>query len=127
MILIDTNIVIDCFRGNENILSEIQKIGFKNIAISSVTVCEMYQGMKKTEKRETIELLRNFNKFLITEAISKRAEDLVYEYFDKGLKLPDALIAATVLENNLQLFTLNKKDFDFIKGIKFYKPTQKLL
>jgi len=127
MILIDTNIVIDCFRQNENMLSEILKIGFGNIGISSVTVCEIYQGMKKSEKRETVELLRKFNRFLITEAVSKRTESLVLENFDKGLTLPDALIAATALENNLLLFTLNKKDFNFIEGVKLYKPTKKFL
>ena len=127
MILIDTNIVIDCFQGNENMLSEILKIGFNNIGISSVTVCEMYQGMKKREKRETVELLRKFNKFFITENISKKTESLCLEYFSKGLFLPDALIAATALENNLTLFTLNKQDFDFIEGIKLYKPSKKLV
>ncbi len=48
------------------------------------------------------------------------------EYRDK-LAMPDALIAATAICNNLKIFTLNKKDFEFIKGIEFYKPTQKML
>jgi len=127
MILIDTNIVIGCFRGNEAILSELLKNDLSSIGISSVTICEMYSGMRKTEKRKTIELLRKFNKFFISENISKKTESLCLEYFQKGLALPDALIAATALENNLQLFTLNKKDFDFIEGIKFYKPSQKII
>jgi tRNA(fMet)-specific endonuclease VapC len=36
--------------------------------------------------------------------------------------VPDALIAATAISNQVALFTLNKKDFDFLDGIKFYKP-----
>jgi predicted nucleic acid-binding protein len=34
---------------------------------------------------------------------------------------PDCLIAATALNFSFELFTDNKKDFDFIKGVKFYK------
>ena len=34
-----------------------------------------------------------------------------------GLLIPDALIAASVIENDLLLFTRNQKDFQFIKGI----------
>lgn len=35
-----------------------------------------------------------------------------------GLKLPDAIIAATTLVNNLTLVTRNVKDFQKIEGIK---------
>jgi predicted nucleic acid-binding protein len=37
------------------------------------------------------------------------------------IKLPDAIIAATCLENGLEILTLNKKDFESIEGLKFYK------
>ena len=36
--------------------------------------------------------------------------------------IADRLIAATTLINNYEIFTLNKKDFDDVKGVKFYKP-----
>jgi tRNA(fMet)-specific endonuclease VapC len=38
------------------------------------------------------------------------------------LALPDALIASTALVYNLDLYTTNRKDFDFIEGIKLYNP-----
>ena len=31
--------------------------------------------------------------------------------------MPDSLIVATVIENEVPLLTLNTKDFDFIEGI----------
>lgn len=37
------------------------------------------------------------------------------------IKLPDAIIAATCLENGLEILTLNKKDFESIEGLQFYK------
>ena len=37
------------------------------------------------------------------------------------LNLPDALIAATAIYYNIELFTLNIKDFKFIPDIKLYQ------
>ncbi|MEY4904394.1 MAG: hypothetical protein RLZZ292_2209 [Bacteroidota bacterium] len=39
-----------------------------------------------------------------------------------GLQIPDALIAATAISNQLLLFTENKQDFKFIPEIKFFNP-----
>lgn len=36
--------------------------------------------------------------------------------------LPDAVISATCLENDLILLTYNVKDFRFIKGLKIQTP-----
>lgn len=38
------------------------------------------------------------------------------------LSLPDALIAATALVHDLELYTLNSKDFRFISTLKRYQP-----
>lgn len=38
------------------------------------------------------------------------------------LSLPDALIAATALVHNLELYTLNTKDFRSIFGLQLYQP-----
>jgi len=37
------------------------------------------------------------------------------------LAVPDGFNAATAIENNVELFTLNKKDFKFIEGSRLYK------
>lgn len=39
-----------------------------------------------------------------------------------GLFLPDALIAATALENDLTIVTYNVNDFKFIQDLKWQKP-----
>jgi predicted nucleic acid-binding protein len=36
--------------------------------------------------------------------------------------MPDALIAATALENRLTLTTRNRKDFDRVKGLRIRTP-----
>ncbi len=37
------------------------------------------------------------------------------------ISVPDCLIAATAIITGYPLLTYNKKDFDFIDGITFYK------
>ena len=41
-------------------------------------------------------------------------------YLSHGLKIPDAIIAATSRYHGVSLFTFNKKDFRFIPDIKFF-------
>ena len=44
MILCDTNIIIEILKGNKRTINIIESIGLENIAISSVTVMELYFG-----------------------------------------------------------------------------------
>lgn len=125
--MIDSNILFLYIKRDGIVIDELTKIGFDNLAISTTTVCEAYYGMFHREKRQTIDIIKKFKKFHIDKEISIKTESLILEYFGGGLSMPDALIAATTLCNSLKLFTLNKKDFDFIKGIDFYKPTQKII
>ncbi len=60
---------------------------------------------------------------MITPATSQQAIDLIETYSNThGLLLPDALIAATALENNLTILTYNVNDFKFIQDLRWQKP-----
>ncbi len=68
------------------------------------------RGSRKIEK--ALDQLRCYH---ITSAISKNAVELMRKYSKShGLAIPDALIAATALIEELPLFTLNVKDFRYI-------------
>jgi tRNA(fMet)-specific endonuclease VapC len=57
----------------------------------------------------------------LDEEISHRFLALLEEYaLSHKLSVPDALIAATALSHNLPIFTLNVKDFRFIRDLKFH-------
>lgn len=57
----------------------------------------------------------------IDEIISQKAMELVVCYnLSYNLLLTDAIIVTTCLTKGLKLFTFNKKDFAYIKEIKFY-------
>lgn len=66
--------------------------------------------------------LNRFSVLLINPAINLRAIDLVYKYrLSHGLALADAMIAATAIQTELQLFTYNIKDFKFISELALYQ------
>jgi predicted nucleic acid-binding protein len=67
--------------------------------------------------------LRRFPLLPITPESSVRAVELIRAYSNShGLLLPDALIAATTLENDLTIVTYNVDDFKFISDLKWLKP-----
>ena len=117
----DSNVLIDLFHREERTVQEIDFLGYERLCISSVTVLEMYVGMRKSEAAKTRQLINRFNLFHFDKEISRRCTSLVYQYGNR-LSIPDAIIAATVLTQGLELFTRNTQDFNFIPGLKLYRP-----
>jgi predicted nucleic acid-binding protein len=60
------------------------------------------------------------NVYQLTDAGTEKTIQLRRSY--RGLKLGDALIAATALVNNFVLITRNTKDFHQIIGLKVINP-----
>jgi predicted nucleic acid-binding protein len=59
--------------------------------------------------------------FSINEAISSKAINLIEKFtLSNHLNLPDALIAATATHYDLNLYTLNVKDFKYIEEIHIF-------
>ena len=77
--------------------------------------------MKRKEARKTKELVRRFNLIHIDKPICQRMLDIVFKHGNR-LSLADAIIAATALEYGFDLFTFNRKDFDFLSGMQFFNP-----
>jgi len=122
MVICDTNVFIEIFRKNLFIRSELEKIGNENIVISDVIKAEIFFGAKdKIELQVIKKYLNNYLSLDIQSEISKMAVDFVESYcLSQKLKLPDALIAATAIYHNIELFTLNTKDFKYIPNMKLY-------
>ncbi len=118
MIFLDTNILIEILKGNKVTSTQLNKLA-EPLAISSVTAMELVYGARnKTEVQRLDKFMQLFQMGHLSEAVSVRALKLISRYAKSHtLDIPDALIAATVLENQAQLFTYNKKDFRFIPGL----------
>ncbi len=120
MILIDTNILIEVYRNNKNIIETVQNIGQHNIAISTITYAELLYGSRNKKELHLIHKdISTLTVLNIDEDVSIKFIELIAEYaLSHKLAIPDALIAATAICNNLPLYTLNKKDFQFINSIE---------
>lgn len=126
LILCDTNILIHLFHKDAKVSEEMDIIDFNNLAISVITVAEIYYGMRQGESRKTKEVLRAFTIIHLSKEISKKFIELMADRSKRRMQLPDALIAATAIVSNAQLFTLNRQDFDFVSGIELYNPHKKI-
>jgi len=113
LILCDTNIFISWFKGEENTVSELRKIGPENILTPSITIMELFQGVRnKTERTKLKKKIKSYNIIHNNDISSKIAIELIEKYnLSHGLLIPDAIIAATALTFNLTLFTYNQKRF----------------
>lgn len=122
LILCDTNILISWFKGDSKTILELKKIGLDNILIPSITIMELYQGVR--DKNELLKLKKKIQSYHIihnNDTSSKLAVELMENFnLSHGLLIPDALIAATAIAFNLKLFTYNLKDFRFIPDIILY-------
>jgi tRNA(fMet)-specific endonuclease VapC len=123
MILVDTNVIIESLRGKEETVKLLEKIGLKNIAISTITEMELYIGAR--DKKELNFIKKRLKKIEIIDfdkKISKKSVELVFEFSKShNLDIPDSIIAATCLIYKLSLMTYNKKDFKFIPDLKLYE------
>ena len=122
MILCDTNIFIEIYRDNETIIQAIKQIGQENLAVSDVTCAELLFGARN--KRELQAISKDLDKLVVLPVnafISAMAVKLVKDYsLSHKLALPDAMIGATAVYHNLQLYTLNVKDFIFLDDVKLF-------
>jgi tRNA(fMet)-specific endonuclease VapC len=125
MILCDTNILIKFYKNNPKIVDELRQIGLERLAISIITQAELYYGA--INKAELLKIQKHLNllqSFPVNNQVSTQFIQLMEHYsLSHKLTIPDALIAATALVNNLNLYTLNTKDFRFIEGINLYLHT----
>jgi len=127
-IVCDTDVMIDYWDvrskrhlQTKKILEE--EIGLDNIVISSITKMELLIGANnKAEESKIKKKLFRFNLALINNEISLEALLLFETYrLSHGLSIPDCFIGSTAKILNLELFTYNLKDYQFINNLKLYK------
>ncbi len=105
--VLDTNILIDYLGGVLLAAEEIAR--YQEPMISPITWMEVMAGAKEEEERRSLRLFLNaFRLVALDQIVMERAALL---RATGSLRLPDAIILATALENNLMLVTRNTKDF----------------
>ena len=128
--VLDTDVFIDHFRGLAAATAYIQALPVAERATTDVTVMELYQGAANREQLATIGqfLERNHvTRLPVSTAASQRAVALLHDYgLAHGLRIPDALIAAIVLEGDYTLVTSNMRHFRCISGLRLLQAPYRL-
>lgn len=118
--LIDSDVLIWLTRGHAGAAEKLQSIN--PWRISTVTYIELAQGCRNRQELAQVKqglIEANTEIISITPRICSCASNLIDDYaLSDGLRLADALIAATAIEMNLILLTANIKHFSVINQLK---------
>lgn len=107
-VLIDTDIFIDHLRGHQELI-----LGKHRAHVSVITRAELFAGSSATDL--VAKLLEPLREIGVDRTVAERAGRIVREF---GVRLPDALIAATALERGISLVTRNIKHFEKVRGLR---------
>lgn len=118
-ILLDTDVLIDFFRGYERAVAFVNAYKAR-IILSSIVVAELYAGVKgDAEEADLQDFVSLFHVVPVTTEIAKAA-GLYKRDFGKshGVGLADAILAATAEAEKAELKTLNTKHYPMLKHLK---------
>jgi predicted nucleic acid-binding protein len=120
-VVFDTDVLIWYLRANDKARRFMALVPYQQRALSSLTFMELLQGCRNQEEGRQLKAFIAENISLIVhpdETTSRRAIALLEEHaFPHGLRVVDALIAATALETGSSLATAN---------VKHYRPIARL-
>jgi len=122
MYLVDTNILIYYFNNDipKDSVDKIEEIFSQHFNISIITKMEFlgFRGHNENSFKQAKSFIMNANAIGLDDVISDRVIDIRRSH---NIKLPDAIIAATAIENDLILVTRNTDDFKNT-SVKLYNP-----
>jgi predicted nucleic acid-binding protein len=124
MVIIDTSVIIDHLRQQgekeSHILRLAKSFQKQELAISVITLQELYEGKSTTDKRKEGYMISTIAPLKILQynyETAKKAGQIA-----RGLTNPiefaDCAISATCILNNAKLATLNNKDFEKIPDLE---------
>lgn len=122
-IVADTSILIDHLRGGnawKKIASEIDND--TQLFVPTIVLFELFSGTstkKPAIVSQIYKLLGTFQRLDLNELIARQAGEL-YRDANKTLQVPDYIIAASALQINAHVATLNQKHFAQIHNILIY-------
>jgi predicted nucleic acid-binding protein len=112
-VLVDSDVFIDHLRG-----AHAFRLPRGEVAYSVVTRTELFAG-HASQERTVAELLGPFREVPVDRAVAELAGRLRRE---RGIRIADALIAATAVTQGLRLMTRNVRDFDGVPRLRLIAP-----
>lgn len=124
--LLDATILIDLSRGNLTAADWIdrERETGAELFVSVISAMELVAGCRdKTEVASVEKMIADFLFVHVHPPTSRKAYELMLAHSKShGLKIPDALIAATALLENFELMTDNERHFRMIENLKVTRP-----
>ncbi len=122
--LIDTNVLIDYLDSNASpgLIANVEQALVMGSVVSVITTTELpgWRGHSAQSRQDAENQLKSMGEIgllrpVVTEVIKLRSR--------LGVKLPDAIIAASALTEGLPLMTSNTDDFSSITGLTLIDPS----
>lgn len=130
-ICLDTDVLIDFLRGKRKIVEAIKTLEEEHeLLTTSINIFELYYGAYRTGKDKNVravdELTGRLEILKLTERSAKISGKILAELESEGkvMDFRDILIAGIVMENDVTLFTRNKKHFQRVKGLKLFENAE---
>ena len=121
-LLVDTSVIIDFLRSLDKEKTLYYQLSQNELYISLLTHTELFGGRSVWESKKArnalVDIFTGVTIISLTEEISEMAGKIKAYNHDRSLL--DCIIAATSLCNNLELATLNVKDFEHIKKLELF-------
>ena len=122
MILVDTSVWIEFFRGKNKTL--VHRLGelldLDEIALSDIVYLEIINGARKSEVETIQRLFSAFDKISFNPEWINEVEEFLIHNKNKGYRfgIPDLMIAKTCSNHKLKMWTLDK-DFALLEKLGF--------
>lgn len=125
MYALDTNTVLDYFRGKGEVATHLLAVAPRDVALPSIVAYEVWVGVLGSQNAKRRQL--QYEQFLAAvevlpfdAAVGRRAAELRHalERRGEGIGPLDTLIAATALSHNATLVTRNLREFGRVQGLK---------
>ena len=125
MYVLDTNTLLDYFRGRGNVARNLLAVPPNEVALPAIVAYEVWVGVLGS--RNTASRQVQYEKFLATlevlpfdAGVGRRAAEIRHalERRGQGIGPLDTLIAATAIASNAMLVTRNVREFGRVPGLK---------
>lgn len=125
MYALDTNTVLDYFRGRGAVAENLLAMPPSEVALPAIVAYEVWVGVlgsQNVRRRQTQyeQFLASVEVLAFDAAVGRRATELRHalERSGEGIGPMDTLIAATALAHNATLVTRNVREFSRVQGLK---------
>ncbi len=118
-ILLDTDILVDFFRGHSMAVAFVNAHSDR-IILSSIVVAELYAGVKGDAEKAALDNFVSLFRVVPVGTVIAKAGGLYKRDYGKshGVGLADAILVATAKAEKAELKTLNTKHYPMLKELR---------